>query len=200
MQDWHIVYLSFETGTTGRQYIGKHSTKNLQDGYLGSYKDFSFCPTARIILGYYKSEEVAIWAEIQWQRVFQVVEDPSFANLAYQTTTKFTFRVDHAGNKNPMHGRKRPEHAERMRELFSGKNNPMFGTKMSEDAKEKRKQTWEEKYGGHPSLGKEGPWKGKKRPEHAEKLKGRKRPEHAARMKEYHQKRREGNSNASKNN
>jgi hypothetical protein len=50
----------------------------------------------------------------------------------------------------------------------------------------------------NPFYGKEGCWKGKKRPEHAEKLRGRKRPEHAERMKEYHKKRREESQNDSK--
>ena len=86
---WHIVYLSFEEGASGRNYIGKHSTDNLEDGYLGSYSDSSFSPTSRIILEYSSTVEGALEAEIRWQRVFKVVEDPQFANRSYQTSTKF---------------------------------------------------------------------------------------------------------------
>lgn len=89
MHHWHIVYLSFETGQTGKDYIGKHSTKNLHDGYLGSYHDPSFHPNSRIILGYYKTAQAAIDAEIQWQKVFQVATDPRFVNQVYQTSSKF---------------------------------------------------------------------------------------------------------------
>jgi len=89
MQHWHIVYLSFESGKTGRDYVGKHSTKNLHDGYLGSYYDPSFHPDSRIILGYYKTAQAAVSAEIQWQKVLQVADDPKFVNQVYQTSSKF---------------------------------------------------------------------------------------------------------------
>jgi hypothetical protein len=89
MTNWHIVYLSFESKQTGRDYIGKHTTKNLHDGYLGSYYDSLFSPDSRIILGYYKTAKAAVIAEIQWQKVFQVATDPQFANQVYQTSSKF---------------------------------------------------------------------------------------------------------------
>ena len=89
MQHWHIVYLSFETGKPGRSYIGKHSTQSLNDGYLGSYYDSSFTPDSRIILGYYKTAQAAILAEIQWQKAFRVADDPEFANQVYQTSSRF---------------------------------------------------------------------------------------------------------------
>lgn len=125
---WHIVYLSFETSVSGRNYIGKHSTNNLHDGYFGSFKDKSFKPGARVILGYFKTAEAAVTAEMQWQRVFQVVSDPTYANRSYQTSTGW----DNTGNKlsdeqrkhlseknsgsgNPNYGKKRPEHSEKMK-------------------------------------------------------------------------------------
>ena len=199
MQNWHIVYLSYESSRIGRQYIGKHSTTNLHDGYLGSYKDRTFSPDFRIILGYYKTEETAIRGEMQWQRVFQVAENDTFANQSYQTSAGFAYRVDHKGKKNPMYGKERPEHSRLMRERMSGENNPMYGKSWTEESNSKRQETWDEKYGGHPSIGRESCWKGKKRPEHAEKLRGRKRPDHAERMRQYHQKRREETANGSQN-
>jgi len=75
---YHTVYLSFEED--GRDYIGKHSTNNPYDEYLGSFKDDTFNPTNKIILEYATTEEGAIKAEIRWQRVFNVVEDPQFVN------------------------------------------------------------------------------------------------------------------------
>jgi hypothetical protein len=86
---YHFVYLSFEETTNGRSYIGVHSTEDLSDGYLGSFKDQTFNPTARIILEYFKSRSAAIEAEMRWQKVFTAPEDPHYVNRAYQTNTKF---------------------------------------------------------------------------------------------------------------
>jgi len=84
---FHTVYLSFEPD--GRDYIGKHSSEDPYDDYLGSYKDKSFDPTNKIILEYSKTEEGAVEAEIRWQKVFKVAENPQFANQSYQKTSRF---------------------------------------------------------------------------------------------------------------
>lgn len=86
---FHEVYLSFESGPNGRNYIGLHSTGNRDDGYLGSYVDESFNPDKKITLQYYKTREAAVIGEMQWQKVFNVVEDKKFANRSYQTSSKF---------------------------------------------------------------------------------------------------------------
>jgi hypothetical protein len=123
---WHIVYLSYESLRTGRDYIGKRSTLNLYDGYLGSYTDPSFRPDSRIILGYYKTSQAAIAAEIQWQRVFQVATDPQYANRAYQTSegfecvghteeTKQKISDSLSGEKHFFFGKERPDHSEKMK-------------------------------------------------------------------------------------
>jgi hypothetical protein len=96
---WHIVYLSYESKPGGRNYIGKHSTENIHDGYLGSFSDSSFRPDSRIILGVFKSSEAAVEAEIQWQRVFRVVSNSDFANKSYQTSNKFDTTGITAHNK-----------------------------------------------------------------------------------------------------
>jgi hypothetical protein len=86
---FHTVYLSFEDGKVGRDYIGKHSGEDPYDEYLGSYKDKSFNPKGKIILEYAKTEEGAVEAEIRWQQVFKVAEDPQFVNQSYQNTSRF---------------------------------------------------------------------------------------------------------------
>ena len=86
---FHTVYNSFESGPNGRDYIGKHSTDDPYDDYMGSFKDKSFKPSDKIVIGYSKTKEGAVWLEIQWQRAFGVVENPQFANKSYQTSTGF---------------------------------------------------------------------------------------------------------------
>jgi hypothetical protein len=84
---WHILYLSYETW--GRDYIGAHSTDDLNDGYMGSYSDKTFNPDGRIILGYYKTRKALLRAEQIYQEVLGVVVDPQYANRSVQTSTGF---------------------------------------------------------------------------------------------------------------
>jgi hypothetical protein len=86
---FHTVYDSFEEIPGGRDYIGKHSSEDPYDPYLGSFADESFNPTCKIVLGYSKTAEGAVWLEIQWQRVLQVKDDPAYVNQVYQTSTGF---------------------------------------------------------------------------------------------------------------
>ncbi len=101
---YHLVYLSYEE--TGRSYIGKHSTDNPYDEYLGSFRDKTFNPAGKIILEYSNTEEGAVEAEIRWQKVFNVVEDPSFVNQSYQSSNKFHFTPTVRGECHPNSGKK----------------------------------------------------------------------------------------------
>lgn len=135
---YHILYNSFEETPHGRDYIGAHSTENLYDGYLGSYSDKTFKPTARIIIAFYPDRESLLKAEREFQRMLKVVEDPQYANKAYQTSTGFSVQ----GLKQPSRIRKykdwrrrrsrRPtnlklETTEKMSVKKQGENNPMYG-------------------------------------------------------------------------
>jgi hypothetical protein len=122
---FHTVYNSFESKPHGRDYLGKHSSDNPYDDYTGSFKDKSFDPDSKIVLGYSKTVEGAIWLEMQWQRVFRVAEDPQFANRAYQTSVGFSFSGE--GENNPMYGK-------------TGENNPNFGRKHSEESLQKNRE------------------------------------------------------------
>ena len=87
--NFHIVYNSFET--QGRDYIGKHSTSNPYDEYLGSFSDPSFQPEQKIVIAYANSIEGAVWLERMFQKVFNVVEDEQYVNKSFQTSTKFHY-------------------------------------------------------------------------------------------------------------
>jgi hypothetical protein len=134
---FHTVYDSFESHPGGRDYIGKHSTDNPYDDYLGSFKDKSFNPEDKIVFAYSKTKEGAVWLEIMFQRVFGVVEDPQFANKSYQTSDKFV--TGFAGEDHPMYGAKRPDVTERNLTNNPSKQ-PEAAAKIAEAAR-KRKGT-----------------------------------------------------------
>ena len=86
---FHTVYNSYESTLNGRDYIGKHSTEDLNDGYLGSFSDQEFDPDSRIIMAYSKTAEGAVWFEVNFHNVFNVDQDPGYANKVKQTSTGF---------------------------------------------------------------------------------------------------------------
>jgi hypothetical protein len=140
---YHFVYLSFENAPNGRNYIGKRSTPTVYDGYFGSFKDDTFAPDNRIVLGYYQTAEAAIQAEIQFQRVFNVVEDDTYANRSYQTSTGFV--SNHPKTKEKIsRSRKGQRLSEELKKQISerqkGSGNSNYGKKTSEEAKQKMRE------------------------------------------------------------
>jgi hypothetical protein len=86
---YHFVYLSFEEQEPYREYVGVHSTEDINDGYLGSFSDSLFSPTDKIILEFFSTREKSIIGEMRWQRQLKVKEDSKFANKSYQTSDCF---------------------------------------------------------------------------------------------------------------
>lgn len=151
---YHFLYDSFEESPGGRDYIGAHSTEDLYDGYLGSFSDKSFKPTGRIIISFYPDRETLLKAEQNFQKLLNVVEDPQYANRAYQTSSGFNTqgakfpgkntgrtwseeaKEGRKGEGNPMFGKshegslgstRTSETKQKMREKKLGENNPMYG-------------------------------------------------------------------------
>ena len=84
------TYYSYEPW--GRGYIGKRECKCLPEEdtkYFGSFKDKTFKPTEKIILGEFASREEAFDAEIKLHSFFEVDRNPHFANKSKQTSTRF---------------------------------------------------------------------------------------------------------------
>jgi len=129
---FHTVYNSFESSNNGRDYVGKHSTTDPYDDYKGSFVDESFAPDTKIIFAYSKTTQGAVWLEERFQKVFNVVKDPQFANQAYQTGTKFdrtgvpqseeTIRKIKTSNKETF--KNNVKERQRRSEAVSGDNNP----------------------------------------------------------------------------
>lgn len=90
--EYHYVYYSYEE--YGRGYFGSRTCRCLPEKdvkYFGSYKDKTFKPTQKIIFkSDYATREEAYVDEIILQEYYKVVENPHFANRAYQTSTKFS--------------------------------------------------------------------------------------------------------------
>ena len=121
---WHILYLSYES--EGRDYIGAHSTEDINDGYLGSYRDRSFSPDHRIIIGYYKTRNSLLRAEENLQKSLDVARDPQYANRSIQTSTGF----NRQGVKDS------PETVERKRQASEGEKNGFFGKTHTKQTRE----------------------------------------------------------------
>jgi hypothetical protein len=134
---FHTVYNSFETRPQGRDYIGKHSTTDPYDDYLGSFRDDLFNPDEKIVIAYAKTPQGAVWLEERFQRVFNVVEDDQFANKSYQTSDKFV--TGFKGEQHPLYGVKRPDTRERNLRDNPSKR-PEAAAKIAEAAR-KRKGT-----------------------------------------------------------
>lgn len=121
----HYVYYSYEEN--GRGYIGSRSCKCLpeEDIYYGSYKDKTFKPTAKVILAICETKEQRYELEYLFQKLHNVVENPHFANRAFQTNKGFS-RLGLANSE---------ESRRKMSESRRNKPSGMKGKKHSEETK-----------------------------------------------------------------
>ena len=143
--EYHYVYYSYEE--YGRGYIGSRTSKCLPEediNYFGSFKDKTFKPIQKIILkNDYATREEAYVDEIILQEYYKVVENPHFANRAYQTSTSFsvygtTLSEEH--KRKISEARKGKSYSKRKGKLYSkgkGKNHYNYGKTLSEETKKK---------------------------------------------------------------
>jgi hypothetical protein len=91
-KEYYYTYYSYEEWGMG--YFGSRGCYCLPEEdikYFGSFSDKNFKPTQKIILkSDYATREEAYADEIILQRYYKVVENPHFANRAYQTSTGFS--------------------------------------------------------------------------------------------------------------
>jgi len=117
---YHFVYNSYESW--GRNYIGVHSTLDLDDGYLGSSRDPTFKPVAKDIVAFFKTREEAKEAEITLHEFFEVETNPLFANLKSAKAMSFD------------HGRKTLQN-------YSTKQRKLYGSRGGKVKSEKKLET-----------------------------------------------------------
>jgi hypothetical protein len=107
----YYTYYSYEEW--GRGYIGSRPSgcecNPEEDLYMGSFKDKTFTPTNKIILGVYSTPQECLDAEVTLHEFFKVDINPHFANLARQTSTGFISLV------------KTKEHCKRISKAHTGK-------------------------------------------------------------------------------
>jgi hypothetical protein len=131
LKEYHYVYYSYEEW--GRGYFGSRTCRCLPEkdvNYFGSFKDKTFKPTQKIILkDDYATRAEAYIDEIILQEYYKVVENPHFANRAYQTSTGWTT----LGSKMT------EEQLKRHTEYFRN-NPPLLGRKHSEETKQKLRE------------------------------------------------------------
>ena len=149
-QEYHYVYYSYEEWGMG--YFGSRTCKCLPEEdvkYFGSFSDKNFKPTQKIILkSDYNTREEAYTDEIILQEYYKVVENPHFANRAYQTSTKFsvfgsTFTESHRKKiSEGQKGKKRSKEVGEkisaiLKEKYSKEPSPILGKLKSESHKRK---------------------------------------------------------------
>ena len=129
LKEYHYVYYSYEE--YGRGYFGSRSCRCLPEEdikYFGSFKDKTFKPSLKIILkDDYATREEAYADEIILQEYYKVVENPHFANRAYQTSTGFSRKGMTPHNKGQ---KMSDEQKKKLSDLCKGR-------KVSEKTKEK---------------------------------------------------------------
>ena len=107
-KEYYYTYYSYEEW--GRGYFGSRGCKCLPEEdvkYFGSFSDKNFNPTQKIILkDDYATREEAYADEIILQQYYKVVENPHFANRAYQTSTKFYVPREQAIENSKKNGNK----------------------------------------------------------------------------------------------
>jgi hypothetical protein len=89
-KEYYYTYYSYEEW--GRGYIGSRKclcSPEEDVKYFGSYRDKTFHPTQKIILGIYKTREEALTAEVILHEFYDVANNSNFANKAKQSSTKF---------------------------------------------------------------------------------------------------------------
>lgn len=148
MKKYNYVY-KITNLVNGKIYIGKHSTDDIEDGYMGSgirvkqaYQKYGLENFNKEVIQFYTSEDELNQGEIYWIAQFNSTEPEIGYNLTYGgdggvLTTEVRQKIS-----TTMKGLHRSEETKRkIGEAMKGKNNPMYGKPLSEEHKRKISET-----------------------------------------------------------
>lgn len=166
----HYIYYSYEE--KGRGYIGSRSCKcePEKDNYFGSFTDKTFKPNKKIILAKCNTKKERYFLEYMFQKMHNVVENPHFANKAFQTTTGFS----RLGLKNSKESRRK------MSESRKNRPSGMKGKKHSEETKKRISDSLKK----GPPRNTANKWTDERRKKHSQVMTGRKGTKHSTITKE----------------
>ena len=128
---YHYVYQT-KNLINGKTYIGRHSTNNLNDGYIGSGKMLK-----RAIKKYGKENFECI-AMCYFDTYEESVEEEKFLVTREYCKNSNNYNIVEGGSNPIMYGEDNPswkggiKYIHRGRANMSGKLNPMYGRKLSD--------------------------------------------------------------------
>lgn len=138
MKTYNYIYL-ITNNLNGKNYVGKHSTNNLEDGYMGSGKHlkralqkYSKENFSKKILAYADTEEKLNWFECFYIKKYHARTNGYNLTDGGDGTLGFT-----SPNKGKKFGPLSEEQKKKISEALKGKPSNFKGKKMSEESKHK---------------------------------------------------------------
>jgi hypothetical protein len=148
---FHYIYKIIDT-KNGKYYIGRHSTTNLDDGYMGSgiwvSRHSKKKRLEKVILEFCESFDDLLQKESDYISEYIVNEQnmnfnnssigasTGSLNIAHRESVKIKQRSRLREN-NPMKNGHTEESKEKIRQSVMGKNNPFYGKKHTTETKKK---------------------------------------------------------------
>lgn len=148
-QKYHYIYI-ITNSLDGKKYIGKHSTFNIDDEYMGSgtkikeiIKQGNKNKLKKEIIEFCPSEEIAYEREKYWIKYYNAVESDEFYNIkeggeGFPCSQKEEIKQkirQKALERGAWQGENNPGHI-RAKEL-QGEGNPFYGKKHTEETKQR---------------------------------------------------------------
>lgn len=134
MKKYNYVY-KITNLVNGKIYIGKHSTDDINDGYMGSgvilhqaYKKYGLECFNKEVIDYYNNENELNQGEIYWIAQFNSTDPKIGYNLTYGGEGKL-------GCKHSQESKRKMSEAKKGK--YCGENHPMYGKHFSYETRRK---------------------------------------------------------------